>query len=152
MDQKKIYRIPRKVNEPIRILGLTGKDMLIMLPFVVMAFIIFYLTAWPVGAKIVISSAIIFGLYALLTMEMANGLRGLEYLKLLIRFYIFDQNDYHLTSGNVSEDEAKATRRMIRYHKPPKVVRTPLISEYPDFDAAAYWSRHANRIEKEPVE
>ncbi|MEK4983609.1 hypothetical protein [Bacillus sp. FSL K6-6540] len=115
--QGKTYYIPRKVTEGIKFAGLNVKQMLFMLPFVGVAVIIDIFTTLPTGGKVMLTTLLVSTSYALVALELGNGLYAQEYVKLLIRYYLFSQNVYTLTTtkSRPSEDDKKI--RVLAYHR-----------------------------------
>jgi hypothetical protein len=133
----KVYQIPRNVNDRFEIFGLKAKQLLYLLPTIIICVIIFYSFGWPKGLKIIICTALLGGHFLILTGELGNGLRASEYILLFLRYYLLDQNVYHLLSGR----ERKIEYKPLYYIKVNKQDREPIISEYPDFDKEEYLKR-----------
>lgn len=134
MHDRKIYRIPRKVNEGFQLFGLGTRDMLMMIPPILFAIWVVVFSPFPVPAKIIITVFSVGGMYMALAQTLANGLRIIEYLKLLYRYWVVDQNIYTLNSNNKRTKEAPF--RKLNYKKPAKQQREIIRSEWdnPDFD------------------
>lgn len=130
MSENRQYQIPRKVNEGITIFGLGTREMVLMILPVALAVILLFFSGWETTPRIVISFVLAAGSYFLITVELGNGLKALEYVKLLINYHLLDQNEYHLLSGKTVEREIN----LIRYEKSDRVTRPVLVSEIPDKD------------------
>lgn len=94
--EKRIYQIPRKVNERIKIIGLGVKEMILML--IPIAFAVFLYKVAPMGLFVVLATLSVGGSYLLLTQEMSVGIRADHYIWTRIKFFMM-QKEYHLLSG-----------------------------------------------------
>ncbi|WP_101809554.1 hypothetical protein [Paenibacillus pasadenensis] len=97
--ERKEYHIPRRVDEGFKFLGLKGRDFIIVIPVVLLALVIVLFTGLPIKAKVVIAVFLVVPTYMGMSFELSNGLLTKDYIKLLLRFYLIDQNDYSLTSS-----------------------------------------------------
>lgn len=129
-DDAKYYQIPRKVNEGIRFFGLNLKEMMLMLPPVTVTFFLWFATDLSATGKIMITIAMNGLMYGMITSELGNGLRALEYVQLLIKYYAFDQNAYHLTSSKSrnAEDQPK----LLQVKKAEAQPQEIFVSEWDD--------------------
>lgn len=131
--ERKVYYIPRKVTQGLRIFGLKGRDFLILLPLAAIIIIMFAATSLPTGAKIIIAMFTVGPVYITLSWSLDNGLRAVDYVKLLYRYYVTDQNDYSLVSSSKRRKEEPF--HTIAYEKPVRGVKEPFELEgaEPDF-------------------
>lgn len=130
--ERKVYYIPRKVTQGLRIWGLRGRDFLILAPLVVAIIIMFMTTTLPTGAKIIITMFSVGPMYIALAWTLDNGLRAVDYVKLLYRYYVTDQNEYTMFSSTKRrKDEPFHT---ITYQKPIREIKPPffLVGDPPD--------------------
>lgn len=124
MDRK-VYHIPRKVNEGFKFLLLSGRDFIILAPFLIFAIIILFFVDIPFSAKIIIVMLTVGPVYMGLAFVLDNGLRAVDYVKLLYRFYITDQNVYTLSSSNKRRDPYKR----MQYIKPQRQPKEKFVLE-----------------------
>lgn len=130
--ERKVYYIPRRVTQGLRILGLRGQDFLVLSPVVVANIIMFVLTSLPTGAKIIIAMFTVGPVYMALAWSLDNGLRAIDYITLLYRYYVTDQNEYTMfTSKKRRKDEP---HHDVTYEKPLRPIKPPFVltGEAPD--------------------
>ncbi|MCY9763552.1 PrgI family protein [Paenibacillus alvei] len=113
MEKRKIYHIPRKVNEGIKFLGLGTRQCIIMLIFIAIAAFILFVVPINFDLKIVLCTFIVITPYGLLTLELGNGLIAIEYVKLMLKYFIFDQNVYTLTSARSKEEKERREMKVV---------------------------------------
>lgn len=113
LEKRKIYHIPRKVNEGIKFLGLGTRQCIIMLIFIAIAAFILFVVPINFDLKIVICTFIVITPYGLLTLELGNGLIAIEYVKLMLKYFIFDQNVYTLTSARSKEEKERREMKVV---------------------------------------
>lgn len=130
--ESKGYHIPRRVDEGFKLFGLGTKDILFLSVFVFIAIIIWWLTPIPTGGKVVLSVFIVVGPYYLLTSELGNGLIAIEYLKLLVNFWLFEQKEYNITSSRSRPVEESEHLQPLRYEpiSNQESIQDSIVSEW----------------------
>lgn len=121
---KKSYQIPRKVTEGFQLFGLSGRDIAILGPVVIIDLVVLFASNFPVGGRIVFTVFTGGLLYMALSQTLSNGLKVIEYMKLLYRYYLVDQNVYTLVSSKNRRSDAPI--RTMVYEKP---LRSPEADE-----------------------
>lgn len=130
-EERKVYQIPRKVTEGFELFKLSGRDMLIMLPVVLFDLWILFGSKLPGEGRIIIVVLTGGTLYMSLSQTLSNGLKIKDYVKLLYRYYLVDQNVYSLISSRSRRKEEPF--RQLHYVKPEKKPKEIMVSDWEEF-------------------
>lgn len=83
-NNEKLYHIPRRVDEGIKIFGMNGRAWILMFLFIGIAILVAYIFPFSTGVKVGIAAFLVVFPYFLFTQELGNGLFAIDYVKLLI--------------------------------------------------------------------